>query len=62
MKKNPKDPKNLSIQKKKTIKWCSKPNEENKNKEKEPNIGGHDKPFWKDIPKTKGQETSTSDP
>jgi hypothetical protein len=31
-----------------------------KNKEKEPNIGGHDKPFWKDIPKTKGQETSTS--
>ena len=63
MKKNPKDPKILSI-KKKPIQWCSKPNGENKNKEKEPkpNTRGHNRPFWKDIPKTKGQETSTNDP
>ena len=42
--------------KKKPIQWCSKPNEENKNKKKEPklNTGGHDKPFWKDIQMTKG--------
>jgi hypothetical protein len=34
----------------------------NKGKEPKPNTRGHDRPFWKDIPKTKGQETSTSDP
>jgi len=42
----------------------ARPNEENKNKVKEPkpNTGGHYRPSWKDIPKTKGQETSTGDP
>ena len=34
-------------------KWNEKP---------KPNIGGHDRQFWKDIQMTKGQETSTSDP
>jgi len=37
-------------------------NEENKEKEPKPDTRGHDRPFSKDIPKTKGQETSTSDP
>jgi ribosome assembly protein YihI (activator of Der GTPase) len=55
MKKNPKDPKILS-KKKNPIQWCSKSNEENKNKEKEPkpNTGGHDRSFWKEIQMTKG--------
>jgi hypothetical protein len=35
---------------------------EKTNEEPKPNTRGHDRPFWKDIPKTKGQETSTSDP
>jgi len=54
MKKNPKDPKILSI-KKKLIWCCSKPNEVNKNKEKEPkpNTREHDRPFWKDNSKDK---------
>jgi hypothetical protein len=62
MKKNPKDPKLLSI--KKNQYDDARPNEENKNKVKEPkpNTGGHYRPSWKDIPKTKGQETSTGDP
>jgi hypothetical protein len=37
-------------------------NNKNKGKEPKPNNRGHDRPFWKDIPKTKGQQTSTSDP
>ena len=51
--------------KKKPIQWCSKPNEENKEKEKEfkPNTEGHDRPFLeRQFKKTKGQETSISDP
>jgi hypothetical protein len=35
---------------------------EKKNEKPKPNTGGHDKPFWKYIQMTKGQETSTSDP
>ena len=58
----------LSIKKrkkeKKTILWCSKPYEENKNKENKPkpNTKGHNRQFSKDSQMTKGQETSTSDP
>ena len=54
MKKNPKDPKTIFEQKKKT-KLDAQPNEENKNKKRElkPNTGGHDKPFWKDNSKDK---------
>jgi len=33
----------------------------NKIKEPKPNTRGHDKPFWKEISKTKSQETSTYD-
>ena len=58
-----KNPKYLSFKKKNQYD-DARPNEENKNKEKDlkPNTGGHDRPFWEDFPKTKGQETSTSDP
>jgi len=57
--------KNFEHTKKKPIQWCSKPNEENKEKEKEfkPNTEGHDRPFLeRQFKKTKGQETSISDP
>jgi hypothetical protein len=37
-------------------------NEENKEKEPKTNIEGHNRPFWKDIPKIKGHQISTSDP
>jgi len=33
-----------------------------KRKSPSPILGGDDRPFWKDISKTKDQETSTSDP
>jgi hypothetical protein len=61
MKKKSKGSKNF--EQKNLIQRCSKSNEENKKeKESKPNTRGHDRPFWKDIPKTKGQQTSTSDP
>jgi hypothetical protein len=64
MKKNPKDPKILSKKKKNQYNDAQNQMKNNKNKGKEPkpNNRGHDRPFWKDISKTKGQQTSTSDP
>jgi len=59
MKKNPKDPKKNeqknNNKKKIKKKWDAQPNEENKNKEREPkpNTKGHDRPFWKNNSKDK---------
>jgi hypothetical protein len=52
------------------MQWCSKLNEENKNKEKEPkpSTGGHRGPFYKSNPRSRNVWTkkvwdiSTSDP
>jgi hypothetical protein len=56
--------------KKEPMQWCSRPNEENKNKEKEPkpNTGGHRGPFYNSNSKVQKcmskniWDTSTSDP
>jgi hypothetical protein len=63
MKKNPKDPKILSI-KKNQYDDAQNQMKKTKIKRKSPNLtlGGTIDHFGKTIQKTKGQETSTSDP
>jgi len=53
-KENQKDPNDFSFSHKQ-LRWLCSTKQKWKKKEKEPTPGirGHDKPFWKEIPKTK---------